>query len=112
MYKQTGNSLSAIAKLDIDHSMFADPNFETIESGITWLNPLAWHPSILGGGQPKGHAIWLMSEGWHATKLERSLGRKINKFTYYSGSGYLSKLVSDFNRVKDSRVSIKIEKRF
>src|SRR5690606_952919 len=60
---------------------------------LTWENTLVYHDSIFKG-QPKGHSVMLISDGWHSAKLENWIGRggkngRVHRFTYFEGTGYL-----------------------
>ena len=63
---------------------------------LTFVDELLYHDSVIGKGQPKGHSIMLISEGWKLKKTAR--GRKpVYRFDYYEGFDYLSKLIATFN---------------
>lgn len=62
---------------------------------LTWENELVYHDSIFKN-QPKGHSVMLISSGWHSKKLEKRMGRRINRFTYFEGTGYLYKVYKEY----------------
>jgi hypothetical protein len=112
-YVRTGNSEKAIKlktrpiKVGTDH----------IAIEVTWENDLAWHDSWLyKKGKTKtnqrGHAVLLISAGWHSKKLERVYkrgARKPYRHTYYEGYGYLTKVINSYNAVRDKRIGLELE---
>jgi hypothetical protein len=82
------------------------PNQLGIE--LTWEDSLAYHPSRFKGGK-KGHSIILISEGWHSKKLEAKIGRRY-RFTYFEGTGYISKVISLWNAGAPKGISIELQK--
>lgn len=76
---------------------------------ITWRNDLAWHDSVVPKSEKKGHSIILISEGWKSKKLKKMLGRKVYRFTYYEGWDYLSKVIAEYDKVRDKRVGLELQ---
>lgn len=80
---------------------------------LIWENDLAYHDSWLykkgkSTKNVKGHAIMLISEGWYNQKLEAKLGRRIYRFTYFEGTGYLNRVYREYMKVKDHRVTVDV----
>lgn len=76
---------------------------------LTYVDDLAYHDSIFKGN-PKGHAIMLVSKGWHSKKLEERLGgKKIERFTYFDGTGYLDKVYKEYMIVRDKRIELEVQ---
>lgn len=63
---------------------------------LTFENDLMYHDSIFGSGQPQGHSLMLISDGWHSKKLESKIGR-VYMLTYFEGTGYLSEVYRQYN---------------
>lgn len=63
---------------------------------LEFENDLMYHDSIFGSNQPKGHSLMLISDGWHAKKLERKLGRRVHRLTYFEGTGYLYQVYKEY----------------
>jgi hypothetical protein len=80
------------------------PNQLGIE--LTWENDLAYHDSIFGG--KKGHSIVLISEGWHAEKLEAKIGKRY-RLTYFKGTGYLAKVIKIWERTAPKGITIELQ---
>lgn len=70
---------------------------------VTFENSLAYHDSVVGG--EKGHAIWLNHAGW---RVKRGWHKDIRGFGYKDGSGYLFRVLKEYQAVKDPRVSLEI----
>ena len=51
----------------------------------------------------------LISRGWHSVKLEKKLKRRIYRFTYYQGSGYIDNVIKRYKAVKDKNVSLELQ---
>jgi len=81
-----------------------DENTYGIE--LTFENGLVYHDSVMGSGQPKGHSIMLISDGWHSKKAEEKLGRRIDRFTYFEGTGYLYKVYKEYEKYKHKGIVI------
>ncbi|UUV46438.1 neck protein [Bacillus phage vB_BanS-Thrax3] len=75
---------------------------------LTFENDLMYHDSVLGKGQPKGHAIMLISSGWHSRKLENRIG-VVPNFTYKGGFDYLGQVQSAYNAVRNKKVLLEIQ---
>lgn len=69
---------------------------------LTWENELVYHDSVVKGGQ-KGHAVMLISDGWHSRKLEKRMGR-IERFTYFEGTGYLYRVYKEYMKGKPNSI--------
>jgi hypothetical protein len=104
-YVRTGDSEKAI-KLKTTPIKISE-NEIAIE--VTWDNELAWHNSVVPKSQKKGHAILLISAGWHSKKLEKIYGRRVPRHTYYEGYGYLTKVINAYNAVRDNRIGLELE---
>ena len=83
----------------------------TIE--LTWDNDLVYHDSIFQG-QPKGHSVMLISEGWHSRKLEDWIGRggkdgRIERFTYFEGTGYLYKVYKEYMKSAPNGIFLDVQ---
>lgn len=81
---------------------------------LTWENDLAWHDSWLWkkgkiSSNQKGHAIILISMGWHAKKLEKAYKKPVYRHTYYEGFGYLSKVIEAYDAVRDKRIGLELQ---
>lgn len=83
------------------------PNVWGIE--LTWDNDLVYHDSIFKGKQKKGHAVMLISEGWYSAKLEKRMGRRIDRFTYFGGTGYLASVVKEWQSSAPKGVTIETQ---
>ena len=108
-YIRTGRSEKAI-KLNNVKQVSSD------ELGIelTWQNDLVYHDSVLykkgyTSKNKKGHSVMLISRGWHSVKLEKKLKRRIYRFTYYQGSGYIDNVIKRYKAVKDKNVSLELQ---
>lgn len=102
-YVRTGNAeksikLGGIKKL----------NDNTLAIELTFQNDLVYHNSRFKKGK-KGHAVMLISDGWHSKKLEKKLGRRVNRFTYFGGSGYLYQVYKEFNATKKKGITLDIQ---
>lgn len=100
-YIRTGNAersikIGTIKKVDMNH----------IGIEVTYQNDLVYHDSIMGG--KRGHAVMLISDGWHAKKLEAKMGR-VHRLTYFEGTGYLHKVYNEYNKVSPTGVSLDIQ---
>jgi hypothetical protein len=104
-YVRTGNSEKAI-KLKTRPIKISE-NEIAIE--LTWENNLAWHNSVVPKSKKKGHAIILISAGWHSKKLEKIYGRAVPRHTYYEGYGYLTNVINAYNAVRDKRIGLELE---
>lgn len=81
---------------------------------LTWENDLVWHDSWLYQkgkikNNQKGHAVMLMSAGWHAKKLEKVYKKRVYRHTYFEGNSYLTKLMKAYSLIKDPRISLEFE---
>lgn len=76
---------------------------------LTWENDLAYHPSVVGKSQPKGHAVTLISGGWRASKLKAKIGRDVYRFTYFEGTGYLEKVMSMWKSTAPTGIQIELQ---
>lgn len=82
----------------------------TLGIELTYQNDLAYHDSIFKNKeQPKGHAIMLISNGWYAKKLEKHMGQRVNRFTYFEGTGYLYQVYKEFMATTDPRISLDVQ---
>lgn len=99
-YIRTGNSERAI-KLGKVKKL--DNNTFGIE--LTFDNDLSYHPSRFKGGK-KGHSIMLISDGWHSKKLEKTLGRKVHRYTYFEGTGYLYQVYKEYMSIKHRGIEV------
>lgn len=83
------------------------------EIRLTYLNHLAYHDSIFDkqkgtkGRWRQGHAIMLISNGWHAKKLERRIG-EVYRFTYFEGTDYLSMVEKAYNARKPAGIELEV----
>jgi len=102
-YVRTGNSEKAIKLNEIKV-------IGTDELGIelTWENDLAWHPSVVPTSSEKGHAIILISNGWHSKKLEKIYRKSVYRHTYYEGYGYIQKVIQAYEAIKDKRITLEL----
>lgn len=97
--QRTGRSEKAIK---LGRVKMIAPNQWGIE--LTWENDLVYHDSIFQN-QPKGHSVMLISDGWHSKKLEKKFG-KIKRFTYFEGTGYLGKVIKEWQASAPKGISI------
>lgn len=75
---------------------------------VYFKNDLAYHDSVLGKNQPKGHSIYLLSAGWKSEKLERKIGVKRN-FTRHEPTGYLHEVSKLYKAKKHKGISLEIQ---
>lgn len=101
-YVRTGKSEASIK---LGNVIKIDENTLGIE--LTFVNDLVYHDSIFKG--KKGHSIMLISAGWRAKKLEKSMGRSVPRLTYYEGSGYLYQVYKEFESTKKKGINIEIQ---
>lgn len=73
---------------------------------VTFDNKLAYHDSVIGKDQPQGHAIMLISTGW---KVKNGWHKNIENFGYRDGFNYLGKVQEEYDKVKDTRISLDIQ---
>ena len=73
---------------------------------LTFENDLVYHDSVMVKGGNKGHSIMLISDGWHSKKAEQKLGRRIDNFTYFEGTGYLYKVYKEYMGVKHKGIIV------
>lgn len=73
---------------------------------VTFKNELAYHESVIGKSEPKGHAIMLISFGW---RVKRGKHRNIKHFGYRQGYDYLGKVQKMYDGMKDPRISLEIQ---
>lgn len=104
-YVRTGKSKKAIKLKTMPIKI--DNNHIAIE--VTWENSLSWHDSVVPKSSKKGHSILLISAGWHSKKLEKIYGGAVYRHTYYEGFGYLTKVMQQYNAVKDPRIGFELE---
>lgn len=92
---ERGIKLGLVKKLDED----------TLGIELIFEDDLMYHPSVFGSKYPKGHSLMLISQGWHVKK-----GRHMNveRFGYYEGFDYLSKVVEEFNSSKHAGIILQI----
>lgn len=76
---------------------------------LTWENQLVYHDSVFGSGQPKGHSVMLISDGWHSKKLEKKIGRRIDRFTYFEGTGYLYQVYKEYTKIAPQGIYLDIQ---
>lgn len=81
---------------------------DTLCIELTYQDDLAYHPSLVGKSKPlpEGHAIMLISEGWHSKRLEAKIGRPIPHFTEYEGFNYVEKVIERYNSTKHEGISL------
>lgn len=95
--------LSDVIKIDED----------TLGIRLDYVNDLAYHPSIVNkGGSPMGHSFMLISEGWTAKKLAKSLGRDATKedhFVHYKGFDYITKVIAEFEQSKHKGITLEFQ---
>lgn len=94
-YVRTGNSEKAIRLGRV--KKISDDEFG-IE--LTFDDDLAYHPSVVmnkSRTNREGHSFMLISEGWHASKLEDKIGRRVERFTYFEGINYIGRVKEAFN---------------
>lgn len=101
IYVRTGKSersikIGGIKKIDEN----------TIGIEVTFQDDLVYHDSIFGGKQ--GHAIMLISAGWHSKKLEARIG-KVYRLTYYEGFDYLGKVREEYEARKHRGIELEIQ---
>jgi hypothetical protein len=77
---------------------------------LEYDDSLAYHPSIFKGGS-KGHAIILISYGWHSKKLERKIGKEVYRFTYFDGTKYIPRVMDEFMKFAPKGISLELEKK-
>lgn len=104
MYVRTRKSQRAIK---LGRVIKLDNNTFGLE--LTFENDLVYHDSVIKKSKLKGHSIMLISNGWHSKKLEAKIGRRIERFTYYEGSGYLSKVYNEYMKVKHVGITLDTE---
>lgn len=73
---------------------------------VTFKNKLAYHESVFGNNQPKGHAIMLISSGW---KVKKGKHKGVARFGYFDGFDYLGKVKEQYDAVRDKRISLDIQ---
>jgi len=95
---QRGIKLGRVKKIDGNHF--------GIE--LTFENDLMYHDSIFGRNQPKGHSLMLISDGWHARKLEDRIG-KVHRLTYFEGTGYLYQVYKEYMRGAPRGVTLDVQ---
>lgn len=104
VYIRTGKSLQAIK---LGKPVLQENGRYSIS--LTWDNDLAYHDSVIDKtNQPKGHAIWLISEGWNAPRLEAKIGR-VPRFTNYKQTNYLEKVMNEYRKGMPVGYSIKLD---
>lgn len=97
-YIRTGKTLAGI-KL-IPDVVIASVNPFRYGIRVTFENDLMYHDSVISENQPQGHSLMLISNGWHAKKLEERFGKAIYRFTYYEGFDYIDKVIKEYEKVK------------
>lgn len=101
---QRGIKLGEVKRIDENHF--------GIE--LTYENDLMYHDSWFDkergtkGNWDKGHAVMLISDGWHARKLESRFGR-IHRFTYFEGTGYLYQVYKEYMRGAPLGVTLDVQ---
>lgn len=68
----------------------------TLGIELTFENDLMYHDSVIKGSSKKGHSVMLISDGWHSKKLEKKIKRKVYRFTYFEGTGYLYQVYKEY----------------
>ncbi len=101
-YIRTGKAESAIKLKNVKK---VDGNHLGIE--LTWENDLVYHDSIFGSSQ-KGHAVMLISDGWHSRKLENRIG-KVYKLTYFEGTGYLYRVYKEYMATAPAGITLDVQ---
>lgn len=76
---------------------------------LTYVNDLAYHDSVITGSKKQGHSIMLISDGWHNKKLEAAYGRRVDRHTYFEGTGYIYKVYKEYMKTRDNRVSLDVQ---
>ena len=104
MYVRTGNSEKAIKLGDVKR---ISPTEWGIE--LTWENSLAYHDSVLPNSNKKGHAVMLISSGWHAKKLEKIYGKRVYRHTYFEGTGYLYQVYKEYMKSAPKTVTLDVQ---
>lgn len=105
-YVRTGNSVNAIK---LSKPVLQENGRYSIS--LTWDNDLAYHDSVVKSGttkHPKGHAIWLISEGWNAPKLASKIGNR-PRFTNYKQTNYLDKVMNEYRKGMPKGYSIRVD---
>lgn len=75
---------------------------------LTWENDLAYHDSVFKNNKTQGHAIMLISDGWHARKLENRIG-KVHRFTYFEGTGYLYRVYKEYMATAPPNMTLDVQ---
>ena len=99
--RRTNNSLNSIKLGKVKKISDDEYGIE-----VTFRNDLAYHNSVIGSSQPKGHAIMLIIFGW---KVKKGKHRNIEHFGYRQGYDYLGKVEKMYNKIKDKRISLEIQ---
>lgn len=112
-YVRTGDALKSI-KLKGVKVISQTNEVATLGIELTYENDLAYHESEFTKQgskkkQPEGHAIMLISAGWYAKKLEKHMGKRIDRFTYFEGTGYLYQVYKEFMKTTDKRISLDVQ---
>ncbi|MCR4361977.1 hypothetical protein JDW21_19625 [Bacillus subtilis] len=100
-YARTGKSLKSIKLGKVKRLGVNEWGIE-----VTFINDLAYHDSVIGASEPKGHAIMLISHGW---KVKRGRHKDVYRFGYFEGFDYLGKVKEMYNNTKDRRVNLDIQ---
>jgi len=67
-----------------------------IELRVSFMDSMANHPNFNHTHQ--SYVPILINSGWYAPKLEKRIGHRINRFTYYEGYHFIEKAIAQFNR--------------
>lgn len=106
-YVRTENSIRA---LELGKPILQENGRYAIS--LSWKNDLAYHDSWVhnanGKKQPKGHAIWLISEGWNAPRLEARIGKR-ERFTNYKETEYLDRVIKEYQKVMPVGYTVTID---
>lgn len=79
---------------------------------ITFDDDLTYHDSYFNTDSkthPQGHSIMLISKGWKSPKLERYLGKKVHRLTYFEGINYLGEVERLYNATAPNGITLEIQ---
>lgn len=67
-----------------------------IELSVSFRDSMAYHPNF--DNTHNSYVPLLINSGWSAPKLEKHIGHKVHRFTYYEGYHMVEKAIAQFNR--------------
>lgn len=102
VYRRTGNTALGIKMTGIQKDGVI--GYKQI---ITFEDEKMYHRSYVHPGQPRGHALMLISSGWKSKKLEERIGKR-PRYTQYRGFNYLGRVKKEYLDVRHKGVSFRI----